>query len=426
MRRSSMIIIILAEIAFSVILLPAAESRATLTGKVVDAAGKPLAHAVVMVYQGSVKHGYSTSCPTCYVDCGKRAITAADGSYKISGLSADLKFTILTVMNGFFPQLTNSVDPLAGPASVITLKSREPINDPQRVIRARVIDARGRPLRDAVVQPQGILFNDEKQRRIASYGTIAGLDLIAVTNEKGIFEIAYNRPAIEVLILVEARGFAPKLFNHIPPGLDVKNLKVSSGATLRGRLIDNGKPVGSALMGLMARKRSMGAELKLDGDPYSEMRVGTKPDGTFEFTNVPDSVKWYVYGKMESIRGSGATGPVECVTKKDGDDVSVGDIQIKPGFKLRGKVILSDGKPIPDGMRVSIYSEKSQDAKTMMLGSNGSFEFTGIVPDKYEVFASVRGYQPPQWDYRTQTDPPGTLLLKGDTDDFLLTLNPIK
>jgi hypothetical protein len=54
---------------------------ATLAGKVEDAAGKPVEHATVIVYEAGVKHGYSVYCPSCWPDCGKRAVTGADGAF---------------------------------------------------------------------------------------------------------------------------------------------------------------------------------------------------------------------------------------------------------------------------------------------------------------------------------------------------------
>lgn len=225
---------------------------------------------------------------------------------------------------------------------------------------------------------------------------------------------------------MEARGFAPKLFNELPTGLDRKTLIVGDGATVRGRLVYNGKPLAGAQMGLVPRKRGMGAELKLYGDPYQELRIGTKSDGTFVFTNVPTPVEWYAYGKMESISGRGATVPIECATKKDGEDVNVGDILIKPGYRLRGIVALSDGKPIGETMRVTISADKATDSQTIFLRSDGSFEFNGLAPGKYQVFASVKGYRAPTWDYKTQSDPPGTVQIEHDINDFVLTLDPAK
>jgi hypothetical protein len=52
----------------------AAQERATITGQVTDAAGKPVEHATVLVYEAGVKKGYSIFCPTCYTDCGATGI----------------------------------------------------------------------------------------------------------------------------------------------------------------------------------------------------------------------------------------------------------------------------------------------------------------------------------------------------------------
>ena len=67
-----------------------AAERATATGKVIDADGRPVEHATVLVYEARARHGYSVYCPTCWVDCGKRTVTGAKGEYSIAGLDPDL------------------------------------------------------------------------------------------------------------------------------------------------------------------------------------------------------------------------------------------------------------------------------------------------------------------------------------------------
>jgi protocatechuate 3,4-dioxygenase beta subunit len=77
--------------AIAYLLVPAAVSSATdrlrLTGTVSDEKGKPVEHATVLVYKAGEKTGYSIYCPTCYLDCGKRAITDRTGMFTIQGLS---------------------------------------------------------------------------------------------------------------------------------------------------------------------------------------------------------------------------------------------------------------------------------------------------------------------------------------------------
>ena len=308
---------------FLLVALQAAD-RAILTGTIADAAGMPLEHATVLVYHAGVKVGYSTFCPSCYADCGKRAVTDAKGGFTIENLSPDLKFELLVMHDGYVSKLVRAVDPAKGPAPVVTLAERQTVNDP----------------------------------------------------------------------------------------------------LVRGRLIENGKPLAGAEIGLIPRQRGMAAELNLIGSPYQEIRIGTQADGTFIVTNVPPDVEWFVYGKMESIAPRGGTVPLEIATKTDSEDVNVGDLQIQPGVSLRGKVVLSDGKEIAPGMRVTITRSADQDSRTIPLAADGSFAFAGLAPGKYQVWASVRGYRAPEWDYRKDPDPPGTIQVDHAVDGLVVEMHP--
>jgi protocatechuate 3,4-dioxygenase beta subunit len=129
--------------------------RATVTGSLADAAGHPVEHATVMVYKAGVKKGYSVYCPTCWADCGKHSATDAEGHFTIGGLSPDLVFTLLVVREGYAAEYVSNVDPAKGPAEKAVLKPRPPVSDASQIVRGLVVDGRGRPLRDAVVEQQG-------------------------------------------------------------------------------------------------------------------------------------------------------------------------------------------------------------------------------------------------------------------------------
>jgi hypothetical protein len=157
------------------------------------------------------------------------------------------------------------------------------------------------------------------------------------------------------------------------------------------------------------------------GNPYNEIRLGTQADGAFAITNVPPGVEWYLYGKMESLATRGATESIPCATKSDGQEIDIGDIQVQPGYRFRGKVVLADGQPIAGGMRVTISADPGRghawDSQTVLLATDGSFEFTGLRADTYSVFASVRGYEMQDAEY-------GTLQWKvdSDVDGFVITM----
>ena len=390
---------VLAVLSLAAALAPAAE-RPSISGTVTDAAGKPLQHATVMVYYAGVKHGYSAFCPSCYADCGKRTLTDASGAFTIPNLDPDLWFTLLAVEDGYTPEFVPKVDPAQAKPALASLHTRAAVDDPARAVRGLVVDAHGRPVRDAVVEPRGVGILKNGKPAGMMFGTIDGLDPLAVTNAKGEFELAYSQPADKMYFAIEARGMAPKAFLGIPTGAERQTFRLSDGATVRGRLVQNGKPVAGAEVGLASQQRPNGAG-------YDEVRLGTQEDGTFVFTNVPPGEDWYVYAKMASIASRGAARYLETATKDDGQEIDVGDIRIQPGHRLRGTVLLSDGKTIPPGTRVflapgcaictvkdGVFSYFSlRDAQTTVAGPDGAFEFTGLADGPYQVTASVKGYK---------------------------------
>jgi uncharacterized GH25 family protein len=360
-----------------------------LKGEVTDAAGKPIEHATVMIYHAGVKTGYSLFCPSCYADCGKRVFTDASGTYSFANLASDLWFELLVVREGYAPTFIKKVDPSVGTLKAVALTLRSGI-DSTRVVRGRVVDPEGNPLRDVVVEPHGV-----KSEQGTMIGQIPGLDPLVVTNDKGEFETYSIQPNSKILFSVEARTMAPK-YVVLSTGTSPQIVQLAEGAVIRGRLVADGKGVGGAEIGLIPKVRwRWGPDFQLEGNPFGEIRIGTQEDGTFAITNVPTPVEWYVYGKMESLHTRGATPAALCTTSKDKEQVDVGNIELKPGHRLRGKVVLGDGKPIPDGMRIIITSEHAWDSQTATLDANGQFEFTGLPAGSYTILPSVKGYRLP-------------------------------
>jgi hypothetical protein len=216
--------------------------------------------------------------------------------------------------------------------------------------------------------------------------------------------------------MVEARGMAPKLI-ILPTGSERHTIKVSDGAFVRGRLVENSKPVAGVEIGLRPKEPVFGrTNLNISGIPYNEIRIGTREDGTFAIPNVPAPEQWYLYGKMESIASRGATDPVAVTTARNDQEINVGDIRIEHGYRMRGKVRLSDGKPIADGMRMYIGSD--HDSQSVLLPADGSFEFTGLAAGKYTLWSAVKGYQVPKG------TPDLTASIDHDVDHFDVVLQP--
>jgi hypothetical protein len=122
---------------------------------------------------------------------------------------------------------------------------------------------------------------------------------------------------------------------------------------------------------------------------------------------------------MGSLAAQGVAAElVECETKDDGQEVDVGDIQVKPAFTLRGKVLLSDGKPIPPDMHVNLFADRAFDSQSVMIAEAGRFEIRGLAKGVYDVAASVKGYRLPDGET-------GEVLVDRDVTDLVIRLQPV-
>jgi hypothetical protein len=393
---------------FALLTLPAA-ARVTASGTVVDdTTNQPIPNATVMVYSAGVKTGYDQFCPTCYVDCGKRATTNADGAFTIPNLSPDLIFKLLVIHEGHSSAFINKVDPVAGPAQPAKLKPRTSPENPAQIVRGRLTDAKNLPIPDAVITQQGVIFEQGR-----AFGDVGWIDLVAVSNKNGEFELAYSKPAASMILQVAPRGMAPRLVT-LPTGPAKHAITVTNGATVRGRLMANGKPVPNAELVLTTHSRT-------SGTTFQDIRIGTNENGDFVITNVPPGRIWDLVPTMDSLAPKGlAAGLVHVATKDDGQEIEIGAIQAIPALTLRGRIQLADGSPIPANMRLSVFGSRLPDRQTLVLPPDGKFEFKGLAKGVYVLSPAIKGYRP------LDPEQPQEFLMEGDRQDFNITLHPIQ
>jgi hypothetical protein len=386
--------------------------RATATGKVLNADGNPIEHATVLVYEAHVRTGYSIYCPTCWVDCGKRTVTGSDGQFSIAGLDPDLVFKLLVVRNGYKTTFIDKVDPAKGAAPDAVLKIRAAAEEQSQTVRGRVINEHGNPVKDAVVEQQGVTFRGPRGlgRSFGPDDSPDWIEPLAATDEQGEFEIAYAKPAVEITLSVSPRAMAPKLVT-LPTGPDRKTVSVSQGSTLRGRVVlPDGKPAGNTEVGISVHSR-------LSGTVFPEIRIGTREDGTFAITNIPTGRIWNAYPKMDSLAARGFAGDaVPFETKDDGEEVDLGTMKLQPAFTLRGKVVLSDGAAIPPDMHVTVSS--GVDTQIVPLNQDGTFEARGLAKGVYGIAPGIKGYKPADGYY-------GEALVDHDGKSITVPVTPV-
>lgn len=385
----------------------AVAGKATATGTVKDAEGQPLANATVLVHSAGVRTGYSTYCPTCYVDCGKRTTTDAQGRFSIPGLDDELTFNLLVVKDGYATTWIRKVDPLKGEATPVSVGMRKPVEDPQRVVRGKVVDANGTPVPDALVEGVGATYRMPE----GQIGTMYGggpmwTDAQAISNSEGEFEIAFSKPATRLIVYVSPRGRAQTIFTAPTGGLR-NPVIVTDGVTVQGRVLKNGKPQSDVELSLSTVRRE-------SGSTYPDLRVSTDEKGRFAFTNVPPNRVWNMAALSGSLQGRGAIAPTYVKTGPDGKNVDAGDIRLQPSHRMAGRVLLTDGKPMPEGMSLMVGPGSMSSAPQVVpIQTDGTFAIADLLPGPYVVHLSIRGYRLAPDDY-------GEVLLDRDLNDVVL------
>ncbi|MGB7159884.1 MAG: carboxypeptidase-like regulatory domain-containing protein [Tepidisphaeraceae bacterium] len=356
-------------------------TRPNLNGTV-TAEQKPVEGATVYVYTAGVRTGTSPYCPSCYADCGKRATTAADGTFTIPSLDPELIFRILVVAKGLEPQFVDKVDPGAG-AIEARLKPRSQRAADANALRGRVVDEGGHPVVGAEVSPRGMKTKDTRW-----WGdTAAQIDQLAITDSAGTFELIAVEPDVAVDLQVRARGLVPTNFDLLPTGTKIHELKLIRGAIVTGRLTRGGKPLAGVAVGLVQADRGTGNFL-------GETIIGTAADGRFEFVNVKPDEDYFVYAKAASLPPGVASPGKSVRSPGNGKTSDVGDVVAMRGHVLRGTVRLSDGKPVPANTRVLLSRDEAWDAQSTTVGADGSFTINGVPPgERVSLSVRVRGYR---------------------------------
>jgi hypothetical protein len=363
----------------ALLVMAAAPDRLDLAGRVTATDGAAVKGAHVMIYTARVRKGTNALCPSCYADCSKKAETSQDGSFKIAALVPALLFRVLVVAEGFKPAFAENVDPDARPITV----ALEPFDlsklEAERLLRGIVLSPKGHPVTGAIVSPQSYRTEEWSGFKPGVF------DPLAVTNLSGEFVLASRSPIEEATLKVDARGLAPRIFAGLRQRTEPHKLALTAGATVTGRLLKDGQAVADALIGLVQANRSIDHFL-------GAHEIGTDQGGRFTFLNVAASEDYYVYGSMPNLKDRGALAVKTVHVGVDGTTVNVGELVLVPGHRISGRVILSDGKPIPPSTRLLVGRESAWDTQAVVLDADGKFEVTGLPTERYSLSIALKGY----------------------------------
>jgi peroxiredoxin len=387
--------------------------RPDLTGVVKDSEGRPLHQASLFIYTAGPKEGAGILCPSCYADCRKRTTTDKEGHFKIESLDPTLLFRILVVAKGQQPEFVSKVDPAKRPIEVTLKPSKEGLK-PGQQMKGRIVDSDRKPISGAVISIRGVRRGESTR-----YGANEDIDQVAVSDNEGMFTLNGQSSFDAVGVEVEARAYAKGIFEPLATGGKVHELKLTEGASVKGRLLKDGKPVVGAEIGICGAEREAGIYA-------GDFSVGTDKDGKFLLVNLPPNRDYYIYGKMASLREQGAVPAIRKRLIEDGSVLDVGDIKLAPGFKLAGQIRLTDGKPAPAKTRLLLSRDEAWDSVLAEADNEGRFSFSGVPPEAIELSCRIKGYRLSE--RNKSLDPMNPLHLVGslkvDKTDLIVEFEP--
>ena len=361
--------------------LAAADPRPDLVGRVEETDGSPVAKATVFVYTAGPKKGTSTLCPSCYADCRKKTRTDADGRFKIESLDPALLFRLLVVAPGHESSFATKVDPARGEQEIVLNPlSQEELTSTRRV-KGLVVGPDGKPVPEAVISPEGVGMGHTTRWG----GTDSYVEPLAVADEQGRFILYCRSPDADLIhATADGRGVA-KQWVSLKPGGDYL-IRMREGVTVTGTIVRNGQPVRDVALAVVTTDRTCGKY-------FNGHDTTTDRDGRFQMWNVPPDREFYIYSRMASSPGPGALPARKFTTGASGSSQDLGKLLLQTAFKVAGRVVLSDGKPIPAGTKILLSRETAMDVLQVTLGADGAFEFTGVPAESMSLSLRVKGYQ---------------------------------
>jgi uncharacterized GH25 family protein len=360
-------------------------AKLAIQGRVVDPAARPIAGAKVYVYTAAPRLGVGSACPSCYPECGKSATTDKKGRFAFAGLSDQLLYRLLFVAEDRTPEFRDRVDPVAGAFDQV-LRSRDTVLAAGlHATVGHVVDSRGQPVAGASVFPRGMQVDANGVMFGSLSGINARIDPVAITDADGEFRLIAP-DSVQVWVLhVEARNLSPRVFPDVTSHGVGTLLELDPGANVTGVVLRDGQPVPGAVIGMSQVDRD--AMSSVDPDT-----IAADERGRFTFSNVPASQDYCFSGVIGSM-GPWALRSIVRTVGEDDSTTTLPPLAVEPGYRLQGRVSLSDGQPVPAGTELVLNRAFAPGTTVVPMDADGRFSLDGLPPETVSLKVRIRGYR---------------------------------
>lgn len=354
----------------SVVPPPPPPHAARISGRVVDARGRPVAGTRVLVETGVAFERADGSpvrspCRPDPLDTGVRS--DSEGRFTLGPLQPRRDYQITAVAEGYLTAYARGLD-LAPDRDVsgvvLTLK-------PEAVVTSGISGITGTGDKPAAaVRVRGSVVDGEGQPVVGARVWAARTEVPATTSaEDGSFELSLTDGSYE--ILAQRQGYGDtrpswvKVNGHPLPEV---TLRMVPGATVTGRVLGFEPEDGEV---------TVEANGQYAGPAVGEHRTVAEPDGRYRLPDLAPG-NWGITARAGDRYVSAE------VELKPGQKEAVRDLPLWPRFTARGRVLGPDGSPI-QGAQVQRFPNWGGEAPTT-TGADGTFAFR-IAPGTYDFVA---------------------------------------
>ena len=353
--------------------------------------GKPIARARVMLTRADKEYAWVT-------------ITDAEGRYEITELDAFDNYMISASKSGFAPRMWGEKQ-LPDPPAPIKLGEKQILENidvalvPQLYVAGKILDSDGTPFAGAVVSALRPVFVGDRREMV----TVAEI----ITNDKGEYRL-FGLPAGQYFIsavdpaflstgdhqgpLVYAATFYPGVASPegatrltLEPGQPRENidfpLTIVKPARVSGKITsyDNQQLYSGAVV--MSPYRSDRAA------SFTITRVDIKPDGNYEFFNVPPGR--FIIRSRGEIDSEGIMLFGSFTLNIDGRSASAVDMTLLPGARLEGLIEWDGRTPRPAQTALAETRVRAPMADGSMFGD----ALTGAITadDRFVIRGAMAG-----------------------------------
>jgi hypothetical protein len=268
----------------------------------------------------------------------------------------------------------------------------------------------------------------------------------AVTNGSGYFsfEADFRGPVHLFLDRHRLRDWTHRPISDVTlPTSQELQIGLIAGSIATGRVVRNGVPAPG--IGIALKFVEPAAH-----DYFFLFQEATDEQGRFRFEHLPEGVEFWISALRtrafdpqlsESLPDDQTFLPIRFRTGRDRTTLDLGEFELRPGARLAGRVVLSDGKAIPENWAVAAGHPGAGGRVYSRLDKEGHFEIKGlpqgtIAADVELVWAAnPPGYPVPVPGYRlssrnTCLDPGNGFELVGqldhDINDLTILVEPAK